>query len=129
MIRRPPRSTRTDTLFPTRRSSDLDLAAIAFDRIGMAVLGIMGEMRLLPEHRADARHLEHQPLPAERALHRVFGEETAGLLREIEQDRARLPQHEARTLRAFVVDDHRGDRKSTRLNACHDCAYRMPSSD
>src|SRR3546814_1533988 len=24
MIRRPPRSTRTDTLFPTRRSSDLD---------------------------------------------------------------------------------------------------------
>src|SRR3546814_19796158 len=26
MIRRPPRSTRTDTLFPTRRSSDLDMA-------------------------------------------------------------------------------------------------------
>src|SRR3546814_7344511 len=26
MIRRPPRSTRTDTLFPTRRSSDLPLA-------------------------------------------------------------------------------------------------------
>src|SRR3546814_12651381 len=25
MIRRPPRSTRTDTLFPTRRSSDLEL--------------------------------------------------------------------------------------------------------
>src|SRR3546814_5710863 len=25
MIRRPPRSTRTDTLFPSRRSSDLDL--------------------------------------------------------------------------------------------------------
>src|SRR3546814_13552688 len=30
MIRRPPRSTRTDTLFPTRRSSDLNyLTAIA----------------------------------------------------------------------------------------------------
>src|SRR3546814_10241130 len=28
MIRRPPRSTRTDTLFPTRRSSDLNLDAI-----------------------------------------------------------------------------------------------------
>src|SRR3546814_1070940 len=26
MIRRPPRSTRTDTLFPTRRSSDLSIA-------------------------------------------------------------------------------------------------------
>src|SRR3546814_2725876 len=34
MIRRPPRSTRTDTLFPTRRSSDLDAlppAAVAED--------------------------------------------------------------------------------------------------
>src|SRR3546814_15266747 len=29
MIRRPPRSTRTDTLFPSRRSSDLVLAAKA----------------------------------------------------------------------------------------------------
>src|SRR3546814_16908004 len=28
MIRRPPRSTRTDTLFPTRRSSDLPGAAV-----------------------------------------------------------------------------------------------------
>src|SRR3546814_3115702 len=29
MIRRPPRSTRTDTLFPTRRSSDLSFPAAA----------------------------------------------------------------------------------------------------
>src|SRR3546814_13727994 len=29
MIRRPPRSTRTDTLFPTRRSSDLTLRCLA----------------------------------------------------------------------------------------------------
>src|SRR3546814_17788779 len=29
MIRRPPRSTRTDTLFPTRRSSDLKMEAAA----------------------------------------------------------------------------------------------------
>src|SRR3546814_2809388 len=36
MIRRPPRSTRTDTLFPTRRSADL---AIARHRIGHRALG------------------------------------------------------------------------------------------
>src|SRR3546814_8184682 len=34
MIRRPPRSTRTDTLFPTRRSSDLPFRAIGQRRIG-----------------------------------------------------------------------------------------------
>src|SRR3546814_8888652 len=31
MIRRPPRSTRTDTLFPTRRSSDLEIEDMAED--------------------------------------------------------------------------------------------------
>src|SRR3546814_6530597 len=36
MIRRPPRSTRTDTLFPTRRSSDLALSLAA----GMALAKI-----------------------------------------------------------------------------------------
>src|SRR3546814_11544549 len=30
MIRRPPRSTRTDTLFPTRRSSDLAMTGLRF---------------------------------------------------------------------------------------------------
>src|SRR3546814_13370014 len=30
MIRRPPRSTRTDTLFPYRRSSDLELKGTAY---------------------------------------------------------------------------------------------------
>src|SRR3546814_13781840 len=33
MIRRPPRSTRTDTLFPTRRSSDLGDCARWYDRL------------------------------------------------------------------------------------------------
>src|SRR3546814_14801300 len=32
MIRRPPRSTRTDTLFPTRRSSDLRCGAMELSR-------------------------------------------------------------------------------------------------
>src|SRR3546814_11906337 len=37
MIRRPPRSTRTDTLFPTRRSSDLTLS---FDTNGRTMMGV-----------------------------------------------------------------------------------------
>src|SRR3546814_1059454 len=79
----------------------VDLAAVAVDGIFVPVLGIVREMRFLSEHRADARYLEHQPLPADRALHRIGGQETPGLFGEVEQDRARL------------------DRKSTRLNSSH----------
>src|SRR3546814_17411067 len=53
MIRRPPRSTRTDTRFPTRRSSDLSLitdsvpaekrsSAIAFYGLGVPVGSLLG---------------------------------------------------------------------------------------
>src|SRR3546814_8183535 len=41
MIRRPPRSTRTDTLFPTRRSSDLGAAD---DRRRLAWFGAEGDV-------------------------------------------------------------------------------------
>src|SRR3546814_16263835 len=42
MIRRPPRSTRTDTLFPTRRSSDLSSVVLAaHPRLGGA-MGFLG---------------------------------------------------------------------------------------
>src|SRR3546814_14049613 len=68
MIRRPPRSTRTDTSFPTRRSSDLD--ELPRDRIEDIVIGIgRAETRLgleisdaldrLPARQISARH-EHQ---------------------------------------------------------------------
>src|SRR3546814_5143067 len=46
MIRRPPRSTRTDTPFPTRRSSDLVLAILLRCRAGPA-LERTAEARLL----------------------------------------------------------------------------------
>src|SRR3546814_13686366 len=41
MIRRPPRATRTDTLFPTRRSSDLAIALGRYaDRAALVAIGI-----------------------------------------------------------------------------------------
>src|SRR3546814_6805950 len=42
MIRRPPRSTRTDTLFPTRRSSDLRAAGGEDRRVGGERLDMIG---------------------------------------------------------------------------------------
>src|SRR3546814_8052881 len=58
MIRRPPRSTRTDTLFPTRRSSDLrgDLPARVSDHPGLRA-----------PHRGDHRDREPRRRPR---LHR-----------------------------------------------------------
>src|SRR3546814_13042390 len=53
MIRRPPRSTRTDTLFPTRRSSDLlsefvtEHAALAFAFAGVTVALVYTEFSRL----------------------------------------------------------------------------------
>src|SRR3546814_7976470 len=66
MFRRPPKSTRTDTLFPTRRSSDLfDLA--------------VGDQR--PVHALDPpalRHVEHVAL-AEELLRALFAEDGAAV--------------------------------------------------
>src|SRR3546814_11793303 len=54
MIRRPPRSTRTDTLFPTRRSSDLCIAAGRFhDRVAGLEQALL--LRLLDHVPGDAR--------------------------------------------------------------------------
>ena len=57
----------------------------------------------LPHHRSDAAHLEHQPLHDERAPLRVPRHQPPGLLREVDEDRARLEHDEV----AFVaIDDH-----------------------
>src|SRR3546814_2836556 len=55
MIRRPPRSTRTDTLFPTRRSSDLPVAFLEAD----AVQRVARELReLQAKEHAEAVRLD-----------------------------------------------------------------------
>src|SRR3546814_3027318 len=89
----------------------------------MPLLRIMGEMRLLPEHRADARDLEHQPLPADRALYRIGGQETPGLFGEIEQDRAGFPQDETGAVRPCIVDEHRSVEHTSELQSLMRISY------
>src|SRR3546814_12698588 len=101
MIRRPPRSTRTDTLFPY---TTLFRSEAVFDEIER-IVGDAVRQRL-----AVARHAHH--LPVRLGLHEI---------------RLALARHR---LAVDVQDavEHLEDRKSTRLNSSHQCASRMPSS-
>src|SRR3546814_11424515 len=98
MIRRPPRSTRTDTLFPTRRSSDL-LAAARKAKIGDS----FGQGR--KRGSCKARTAEQQA--------QFVAEQTLEVKRIIKKMAAA----------GDLPDDPRAeealDRKSTRLNSSH----------
>src|SRR3546814_10009236 len=63
MIRRPPRSTRTDTLFPYRRSSDLGLIAMTEARkraFGVTYMSALGQIaKDAPNLAALGRSEEH----------------------------------------------------------------------
>src|SRR3546814_8036258 len=123
MIRRPPRSTRTDTLFPyttlfrsggglvfhrRRRLLDLDVR----ERVRAALLADQQRIALGVIARAMRRTLDLDQAAV--AVLAATGADALG------NDGA-----------LGVADqmDHLGDRKSTRLNSSHSCAHRMPSSD
>src|SRR3546814_9201234 len=106
MIRRPPRSTRTDTLFPyTTLFRSIQRAAVEVAR-----------------ERAEQLHdvAAHQRLAAGQAqlAHALAHEGAAHAVELLQGENLRLGQ-ERHVLR---------DRKSTRLNSSHYCASRMPSS-
>src|SRR3546814_19193548 len=90
MIRRPPRSTRTDTLFP-------------YTTLFRSV-----EMVVLPRHRAQPAHLPHQPLHRIDLLARGVAEKTAGLVGEIDENRTRFEHADGRTAIGGIVIDDRG---------------------
>src|SRR3546814_11918238 len=99
MIRRPPRSTRTDTLFPYTTLFRADHHV----RIGQ-------------------REVEDHPLKVWKGSGvRDEEVEIRGIGRE-QDERAEARRTDGIALR------HRLDRKSTRLNSSHYCASRMPSS-
>src|SRR3546814_4733051 len=125
MIRRPPRSTRTDTLFPYTtlfRSSMTgswtgtigSSSASAIDAIGGADakaiggshVGAPSGLRRIPSGGAHRR---------QELLYRNL--QLVGLLGELPAGGRHLGRRGAGL-----------DRKSTRLNSSHSCAYRMPSS-
>src|SRR3546814_9483792 len=128
MIRRPPRSTRTDTLFPYTtlfRSITVDIAGLAFaavvddrresaDDHPLAVEGHVGAHRF---HARIAHHL----------LVRGVAHRPVGIFEPAEHDRLVV----LRLKRALeIIDLAVGHiaRKSTRRNSSHKCASRMPTS-
>ena len=62
----------------------------------------------LAEHRPDRGHLEEHPLDRLPPPRRVGGDETAGLVGQVQQDRAGLEQPQRLSAGAVGVD-HRGD--------------------
>ncbi len=65
------------------------------------------EVMRLAEHRADAAHLEHQPLERLVAAAQVGGQKAAGLGGEVDEDRARFEQRDRPSVRAVGIDDRR----------------------
>src|SRR3546814_1466831 len=120
MIRRPPRSTRTDTLFPTRRSSDLlqpevfGIATTITIRIPYRGFDVGADHRIKPLRGCRATGSTKQPVGV------VVGHPTDLLLAHRIGLEAEQPAH--RTFEDVAVH-HRvgercaGDRKSTRLNS------------
>src|SRR3546814_10090931 len=104
MIRRPPRSTRTDTLFPyTTLFRSHEVLGTAQRHVGPKVAFIrLGFLR------STCRQRQQQPGQAEALGHG-------------------LTPASVRSLSISALVDAR-DRKSTRLNSSHYCASRMPAS-
>src|SRR3546814_9790393 len=106
MIRRPPRSTRTDTLFPYTT-----LFRSAF------LLGLPHQLG------HDAVDLDVQV----RGFVGRAGDDQRGA-RLVDQDRVDFVDDREVEAALEPVVLRKRDRKSTRLHSSHSCAYRMPSS-
>ena len=85
----------------------LGLVGVAVDRVLEFLGRIPAEMMRLAEHRADTRHLEHQPLDDVVLSARVRRHQLAGLLGQVHQDRARLENRDRLAARSFGIG-HRG---------------------
>src|SRR3546814_5156891 len=112
MIRRPPRSTRTDTLFPSRRSSDLDCLLVVEAKAGTMPMhspatNFKAHERAIQDlvvkaYRQCRRFIEYLDSAAEVPIYRLAD----GVYTEI----GRLKRADYRSIL---------DRKSTRLNSSH----------
>src|SRR3546814_15067251 len=100
MIRRPPRSTRTDTPFPTRRSSDL-LAALEFPRLTSRVVDNADLLSAEQERRLVAQLRSHEEASSNQLVV------------------VTLPSLQGTAIDDFGYQLGRQDRKSTRLNSSH----------
>src|SRR3546814_3832783 len=118
MIRRPPRATRTDTLFPY---------TTLFRSVAVRNLKVLEELGVIGRYgfyEAIDFTPERVPTGKRFALVRSYMAHhhgmTLGALGNV--------LFENLHVRWFHTDPHVRDRKSTRLNSSHQCASRMPSS-
>src|SRR3546814_1953654 len=116
MIRRPPRSTRTDTLFPYTTLFRSDLAAEQHRQAGLEAL-LLQPLAVAPGDLADRRSDDAGRLENGGRLHQVVA--LAVLSREA------IAQQGDHGLAEGQVA---GDRKSTRRNSSHQRTPRMTSS-
>src|SRR3546814_18838006 len=113
MIRRPPRSTRTDTLFPYTPLFRSELEdGQGFADGWAADAEVFGKLALVE---TDLAHLVVDVHFGDRLLDGVVGQVAQALAG-------------CADARAIPQPAYRKDRKSTRLNSSHSCASRMPSS-
>src|SRR3546814_2751942 len=122
MIRRPPRSTRTDTLFPYTTLFRSDVSELPIVIVGAGIAGLCTALAAAPRKvlllsRGNAGNDGATPL-AQGGIAAALGADDS------------LAQHAHDTMIAGggCNDREAVDRKSTRLNYSHKCAYRMPSS-
>src|SRR3546814_20354760 len=129
MIRRPPRSTRTDTLFPYTtlfRSLPLPAAARPASRSCLSPFpsGLQPDIRRIVERPLDALRgvVLAEGLDVEGGLPRELARQVAiehGLAdRGAEADAGNQADHPA-VLQDGLAAEHRQDRKRTRLNSIH----------
>src|SRR3546814_13255075 len=111
MIRRPPRSTRTGTLFPTRRSSDL----LRFNAL---------EFTPLEEYMQLVNINQVGCFLGMKSVTRTMRKNGGGSIINASsvEGLGGMPTLVGYSATKFA------DRKSTRLNSSHSCATRLPSS-
>src|SRR3546814_7066009 len=130
MIRRPPRSTRTDTLFPytTLFRSALPREGVALGGAAEVAIGcgLPIDRLVEPEMRADAlRRQTHEP--RDRGLDAAFLDRARAVQVDIDRQRLGDADRVGQLERATAREP--GDRTRTRLKSSHECASRMASSD
>src|SRR3546814_6987616 len=112
MIRRPPRSTRTDTLFPY---------TTLFRAILVGADHVLNVERGLAEEMVAALAFERQQLPLDRADGRlrhiaIFGREFVGVLGAPDQHRLQIAQIEQQQI-LFVGDPERSEEHTSELQS------------
>src|SRR3546814_5042796 len=139
MIRRPPRSTRTDTLFPyttlfrsvieldeiERRIVEDDAAEhVAVGEKAKIILGEGSDPIAIVDVEICERSLE----TGHRRWRNIEAGSPGSCLLRLDVRCITKQRQDVRASGRRCRIRNREDRKSTRLNSSHECAYRMPSS-